>query len=464
LNNLFVLPRPLLMFLLCFLTATAMADNLRVGAARIDITPPTDPAHPPSDKYAHEHLYVRAIVLDNGSAHAALIGADQAGLPEIVWTTASKQIAKELDCPVPNIIMSATHTHSGWGPGGPGPGMFHPDPNAPPPPIVNQILDAVRQAKAKLQPAAMGFGTGFSYLNVNRDVIDPTTHLWTQGPNLNGSSDKTVAVIKFETPEGQPIAAYIDYAMHPVNGYLAGFTSADFAGATSRYVEQAYGDKMVAVFAQGASGDQNPLYLRAATNALASRTGVPITGNVLTREKVEAPLRDGKVTEHPLDPAVRDALELVMQSEGVLLGEEVIRVMTNTTRMDPNPVISAAQDMATCPGRHRLDNVREGTPGSYEDGDPVHIRLGVLRIGDVALASVDAEIYSAIGNRLKAQSPMANTVMVTLANGMANSGYIPDDASFGAYTFQVLSSHLKPGCAETAIDGGLMNLILANDK
>ena len=96
-----------------------MADNLRVGAARIDITAPTDPAHPPSGKYAHEHLYVRAIVLDNGTARAALIGADQAGLPEIVWTTASKQIAKELDCPVPNILMSATHTHSGGGPGGP---------------------------------------------------------------------------------------------------------------------------------------------------------------------------------------------------------------------------------------------------------------------------------------------------------------------------------------------------------
>jgi neutral ceramidase len=36
---------------------------------------------------------------------------------------------------------------------------------------------------------------------------------------------------------------------------------------------------MITVFAQGASGDQNPLYLRAATNALASRSGVPITGN-----------------------------------------------------------------------------------------------------------------------------------------------------------------------------------------
>jgi neutral ceramidase len=459
-----VLPRSLVALTLWSLCATAVAANLRVGAARVDITPAVGAANPPTDKYAHERLYVRAIVLDTGSARAVLIGADQAGLPEIVWTTTSKRIAKEVDCPIPNIIMSATHTHSGWGPGGPGPGMFHPDPNAPLPPIVDQILDAVRQAKAKLEPARMGFGTGFSYLNVNRDVIDPGTRSWTQGPNLDGSSDKTVAVIKFETVEGQPIAAYIDYAMHPVNGYLAGFTSADFAGATSRYVEQAYGDKMVAVFAQGASGDQNPLYLRAATNALASRSGVPITGNVLTREKVEAPLRDGKVTEHPLDPAVRDTLEHVMDSEGVLLGEEVIRVMTNTTRMESDPVISAGQDVATCPGRHRLDQTREGSPGSYEDGDPVHIRLGVLRMGDVALASVDAELYSAIGKRLKQQSPMANTVMVTLANGMANSGYIPDDASFGAYTFQVLSSRLKPGCAETAIDGGLMDLLVANDK
>jgi hypothetical protein len=222
-----VLARSLLALTLGSLCATAVAANLRVGAARVDITPPADAANPATGKYAHEHLYVRAIVLDNGSARAVLIGADQAGLPEIVWTTASKQIAKELDCPVPNIVMSATHTHSGWGPGGPGPGMFHPDPNAPPPPIVDQILDAVRQAKANLEPARMGFGKGFSYLNVNRDVVDSGTHLWTQGPNLNGPSDKTVAVIKFETLEGQPIAAYIDYAMHPVNGYLAGFTSAD---------------------------------------------------------------------------------------------------------------------------------------------------------------------------------------------------------------------------------------------
>jgi neutral ceramidase len=208
----------LLALFLCWATSAAAPGNLRVGAARVDITPPADPANPPSGKYAHERLYVRAIVLDNGSARAVLIGADQGILLENVWEAASKQIATDLDCPIENIVISCTHSHSAWGPG-PFPfprrgqaGPLHGEPGAashqPPPPIVAQIVEAVRQAKAKLQPARVGFGTGFSYLNVNRDAIDPATRRWTQAPNLDGPSDKTVAVLKFEAFSGEAIAVY----------------------------------------------------------------------------------------------------------------------------------------------------------------------------------------------------------------------------------------------------------------
>jgi len=157
-------------------------------------------------------------------------------------------------------------------------------------------------------------------------------------------------------------------------------------------------------------------------------------------------------------------MEKVMESEGVLLGEEVIRVMSNITRLDPAPAISAAQTVIACPGRNRLDNAREGTPGKYEDGEPVRIRLGVIRIGNIAVASVNAEIYTAIGLKFKAASPLANTMLVTIANGRANSGYIPNDTSFGAYTFQVLGSRLKPGCAEDGIVNGLLDLVNATAK
>ena len=115
--------------------------------------------------------------------------------------------------------------------------------------------------------------------------------------------------------------------------------------------------------------------------------------------------------------------------------------------------------MVTCPGRRRTNTGREGSPGTYEDGDPVNLRIGVLRIGSTALTTVNAEIYSPIAARLKKESPLANTVMVTLANGGANSGYVPDDSAFNRETFQVLGSRLKPGCAESAIVNGLIELI-----
>ena len=76
------------MVLVAGLASPAFADeagSLRVGAARVDITPKGDPAYPASGRYAHERLYVRAIVLDNGTTRAALVGADLGGLGEEVW-------------------------------------------------------------------------------------------------------------------------------------------------------------------------------------------------------------------------------------------------------------------------------------------------------------------------------------------------------------------------------------------
>lgn len=447
----------------CAVTMTMMpagaqekAGTLRVGTARIDITPPANAAYPAMNEYEHEKLYLRAIVVDNGTTKAAFLGADLGGINENVWADASKRIAEKLGAPAENIILSSTHTHSDWpanattAPGQPRYGSDF---------VANVALDAVTKAMAGLQPALVGYSTGESYLNVNRDVVDDETHLWTQAANFKAFSDKTVGVLSFVKPTGEPIAAYVNYAMHPVNGYLSGFVSGDFAAATSRYVEQNLSDDMVTIFTQGASGDQNPRWLRTGTNTLASKTGVKISGYEMTREKIEAPLRNKQVADGPLDPKVARQLGEYMQALGVILGEEVIRVMSHTDGRLKSPEIWGAQSTLTCPGRTRLDNAREGVAGQYKDGDNVDIRLGVVGIGDIALTTVNAEIYSRIGQRTKEASPLSKTMLVTLANGRANSGYIPDDESFQHQTFQVLGSKLKPGCAEDGIASGIAALV-----
>jgi len=49
--------------------------------------------------------------------------------------------------------------------------------------------------------------------------------------------------------------------------------------------------------------------------------------------------------------------------------------------------------------------------------------------------------------------------MVTLTDGNAGSGYIPNDESFSHNTFEVLGSRLKPGCAEDGIVNGILGLM-----
>lgn len=437
--------------------AAAESAKLRAGAARVEITSLVKGDLPATGKYEHEKIYARAVVFDNGTTRAALLAADTSDMYPAVWQEASAKIAAELNCPVENIILSATHSHSVGSPMGPAIGQAAQA--AYMAGITNAFVEAVKQAKAQLQPALVGFGKGAAYLNVNRDAVSPETHLWTQVPNLNAYSDKTVYVLKVVKPTGEPIAVYVNYAMHPIDGYLLGFITADFPGAMCRYVEQAFDDKAVVIFSQGASGDQNPLYLRPSTNGLASMGGNSITGYELVREPVEEPVRDRKVPAKPIDPAVRDRLEKFIDGEGAVLGEEVIRVMTLTTATSGDVRIWGAQKTISCPGRKRTDQGREGMTGSYIDDSPVEMRLSLIGIGDVAFTGVNAEVYSRISQHMRSQSPLANTVMVTLANGRANSGYIPDDESYGHNSFQVLGARNKEGCAEDAIANGLTDMI-----
>jgi neutral ceramidase len=128
--------------------------------------------------------------------------------------------------------------------------------------------------------------------------------------------------------------------------------------------------------------------------------------------------------------------------------------MRESMRPTDTARIWAGQDTFACPGRIRLDAdnpARENVFPGYKDGPDVNLKVGVLRIGDIHLASVNGEVYSQIAMRLKAEAPASKTVMVTLANGSAGAGYIYSDAAYSHLTFQVIGSRLKPGCAEDKI-------------
>src|SRR4051812_32410799 len=91
---------------------------LRIGAARVDVTP-SERELPKNGFGVLDHLYSRAIVLDNGAAAAALVTVDAIAIPDPLWQTVSQQIATELGIPATHVMLTATHTHSPGGARGP---------------------------------------------------------------------------------------------------------------------------------------------------------------------------------------------------------------------------------------------------------------------------------------------------------------------------------------------------------
>jgi hypothetical protein len=253
------------------------------------------------------------------------------------------------------------------------------------------------------------------------------------GSNPQGVSDKTLAVVKFDALDGKPIAFLINYPVHAVVMSAANLdVSGDLAGATSRYVERHYGCEEpgrprsdagsalsapvpgttpIAIWTSGAAGDQNAISLARASDFT------------------------------------------MVEGLGRLLADEAIRVAAKI-RTSPRGRLRAAQTVVTCPGQKA-----SGTPQQYkfEDAEPANIRLSLVLLNDIALAGVSGEVLTSIGLRLKRESPLAHTIMVTHANGL--SGYIPDDAAYDQVSYEILSSRFKRGCAENAIVGGFLDMI-----
>ena len=424
----------------CF-SQVKQSTQIKVGAAKLNITPSIDELGPNS-LGIHDSVYCRAIVIDNGKTGAVLVTV-AGNQHEASWKTSTERIEKELGIPAENVVLSSTHSHSI--------GRIQN--------LDEKIFTTVKQAKENMQPARIGWGTGVSYINVKRDLIDAKTRNWWEGPNYDGPADRNVYVISFEALDGTPIGVYYNYAMHAVLMGQYDMVSGDAPGATSRYIENSIGNDFVAVWSEGACGDINPIYFQQTFDL----RDIRIKDYAKRGEDISNAMPPGGVGLDRNNPTVQRLMkeqETITNAMGVMLGEEVKHVMRSINRFeDDKMAIRAAQEVLTFPGRKRTNQGRGGIQGTYVDGDPVTIRVGVLLLGDIALGTVNGETYNHIAREFMKESPYAKSMMVTIANGSATTGYIPDDASFGQNVFEVLSSRLKPGYAERGIIDGILDLI-----
>jgi neutral ceramidase len=428
----------------------AEANSLRVGAAKVDITPKDltglVSVWAKAFEGVHDPIYARVLVVDSGAATAAVVALDlvEYGSSRPV----RERIARELGIPVDHVLVTSSHDHNAprGGPITPGTSSERGRPYSTPAytqQVDDSILDALRQAKASLQPARVGIGTGRADINVYRLAYKPDGS-W-GGADPDGPSEKTVWVVKFESLSGEPIALLMNYAVHSVvAGPDNALVTGDLAGAVERFVERQFQDKVVALWTMGPAGDQNPKY----------NMSVPGDGRDKNPEKNKA------------------AAYQAMEAMGQILGVEVLQTANRIHRMAPVARIDAAERVVSCPVKPPSpppSGAPSGPPAGGMFGPlkgPVpeptkpltamDLDLQLIRVNQIAVTGVSGEVFTNIYWHLKKDSPFSNTILVTMANDRI--GYIPDDADYD----RVRNASLVRGCAETAIVDNLVEMMNAS--
>jgi hypothetical protein len=213
-----------------------------------------------------QDLFAKALALqDEQGNKLVFVTLDLIGVPQPIRHAVAERAEKEFKLPQANLVMNASHTHSG-------PSMRttpltdkdKDDPRAKDAWDYTQKLqsdlgDLVGKALASMEPARLTWNKarcGFA-MNRRRDYTLPPDHPnANKAPNPNGPVDHEVPALRVEAPDGTLKATMFGYACHNTS---LGFYNwcGDYAGFAQEFLQE-HRPGFTALFLMGCGGDQNP--------------------------------------------------------------------------------------------------------------------------------------------------------------------------------------------------------------
>ncbi len=418
--------RILAVLCLCILPAlTAPADEpaFKVGFAKRDITPPAPTPmwgygarHDALSQGVLEPLMAKAIVIEAGDERLAIVGTDIGRGPTVaMMEQIHKQVADKAS--VGTVMICGSHSHhgpvieltdrEGFGKGKYDAAVAYSKR------LPELLIEAIVEAKNNLQPAKMGVAKKDVELNRNRHTKQTVKPV-----------DPMLAVLRFDSVDGKPLAVLANFAAHPVTlpGELLKF-SPDYPGALQNRVESALGTNCV--FMQGASGDMSPNRGSLDTKAYGEVLGDHV---VALAQSIE--------TKVPENPSIKARLNR----------------FKFTSRVDfSNPLLVVSFERAFFP-ELVANFVREFKGGIEPE------MTTVLLNGNLALVGGSGEFFCNHSNRLKQRAYVANTLFFGYCNG--HDMYFPtiEAASEGGYGGDPTVSPVQVGAGETMMNQALINI------
>ncbi|MFM9964200.1 MAG: hypothetical protein ACKV2Q_23595 [Planctomycetaceae bacterium] len=237
-------------------------SNLRAGVAKVDITPPAETpvvGHVRPTNGVRDPIRAGVLLLANEHTQAAIVTLDLISASSEMVAALRDVIAQKTEMPRENILVAASHNHSG--PGWSRESAWSRE-------MVAKIGTATAEALKQMRPVSVGYGEDRIDFNINRRQVINGRAVVRLNPD--GPCDHRVKVLRFDDGRSlEPMSVLMHAVCHPCvftwgdkltpphpNGFPK--ISADFPGEAQSFVEMVYGSKTRAMFLQGCAGDIRP--------------------------------------------------------------------------------------------------------------------------------------------------------------------------------------------------------------
>lgn len=427
------------------------AGDVEAGFGVADITPEPGMEMPGGfarrlGKGVRDPLLAVACVVTDGKTPVALVGIDALFVGKSTVQAARERIEKATGIPGANVLVGASHTHSG----GPIVGCLGSEENpAYAEKVAQGIAAAVEQAWKARQKVEIGIGLGkedaiqFNRRFLMRDGREithpgkPGTKNHDQIVKPAGPIDPDVGVLAARKPKGAVTGVVVNFACHCTVVGGADF-SADYVYFLRKHLQARYGAETPVVFLVGPSGD-----ITQVDNLSTAREFGPehadMMGQKLAAEAARTINRMAWLTELTTAAAI-EAVPCRIRPEPDAEAER------------PAFGLGSGQDQVYASERKRVAEERERTP-------VLACEVQGLRIGPLGIATNGAEYFCEYGLRIKAASRHKFTWVVQLANEYI--GYVPTAQAFvgGGYEPRTArSSKMAPETGQRLVEGALRAL------
>ncbi len=415
--------------------AEAATKQFRVGFSRVDITPAESL---PMGGYiarnepaagTHDPLYVKAIAFRLGEASAILLSLDILHVSHTWSRRLRETISQKVGLQLENILVAATHTHSG-------PAVFFP--------IITHTEEIARyeeslfancltvaeKAFASAEPSVMRIGRGRSR-GVVMNRRDPTTQ-----------TDDWVSLVRIENLSRKVKGHLVSFACHPTVMSPKNLDySADLFGVAATEVEGKFKVSTCLMF-NGAGGDASTRFTRREqTWGELDRLGKKLAKQIVQVSRKSKPAGVG--------PISAKIVVLKFPFKPILASDEAQRKLDEANYRFTHSLAEDGNKEDSLVARSLVDGASAqfflSKLGGWEPlfgTNSAEVEIQVIRVGDLIFCGLPGEFFGSRGNSLKNVAHPKHCVVAGYANGYWGYVVPPREAAKGGY--EAMMSPLDP--------------------